>query len=95
MPHLTDFKINDPLLAGKFPHQLGLLRRINIFIRNKMVRHHDDFFRIKDFHAQSAEFPDSDRRGDIIGQHHINFTIDKFTGADLFFAGMGCQNFFC
>ena len=65
--HLSHVKIiGDLLAAGKFPHTLAVLRRLDIFVGDKMIHHQGNLILIKDLLLfQLSHLADGHRGGDI------------------------------
>ena len=59
-----------------------------------MIENDGDFLPVKDlFPAAAAEFPDGDRGGDIVAQHHIRGDGDELAGRHLGQTRVGGQYF--
>jgi hypothetical protein len=90
--HLSAFEVIYSLFPGKIAQHLGLFRGSYVLVGNKMVRYHNNFFRIEYlFYPELAEFFNRDRGGYIVRQYHIGPNIDEITRAQIFIAAMGSQ----
>jgi hypothetical protein len=55
-----------------------------------MVRYQRDFLVVKDSGlGEFREFPDRGRRGNVIPENEVQLGLDKFSGTNDLFAGMG------
>ena len=70
----------------KIAHPLTLFRGLYIFIRSKVVRDQNDFFRIEYFSKRVLfEYIDRRRRGDVVSEEQVKFRLDQVArGANLF-----------
>ncbi len=77
--HLSDLKIvGDLIAAGKFPHTFTMFRRLNIFIRHKMIGYKRNLVLMKyTVHVHFIKFMDCHRTCDIITEDQIQVRLNQ------------------
>ena len=95
--HLAHFKIVGDLVAlCKLPHTLTVLRRLNVLVRHKMIRHKRDLILVEyTVHVHLLHLLDGYRTGDIIAQHQIKIGLDQLSRFHMIQPRMCRQNFLC
>ena len=79
--HLAHLEIiGDLIPICKFSHTFAVLRRFDILIRDKMIRHQRDLILVKNaVHLHFFHFPDRDRAGNVIAEHQIQIRLDELS----------------
>ena len=76
----------DVLGLCEIAHTLALFRGLDIFIRSKVIRDHDDLICIEYFSERVLfEYIDRRRRGDVVSEEQVKIGLDQVArGAKLF-----------
>ena len=93
--HIAAFVVmGNPHLTGELAGNLDLFGGILVLVGGKMVHDQGHAIAVKDFRgALGAETLDSQRRGDIIGQGHVDATLHDLSGSGYGLVCMLLQNF--
>ncbi len=84
------------MAARKLSDAFAVLRRFDIFIRDKVIHHQGDLVLIKNIlFCHFIHFMDGHRRCDIISQHQIEISLDELSRLYIGKPGMGSQDFLC
>ena len=94
--HPALFKImENPVLPGKIPDNLGKACGLDILGRLEMVRHQYDFFPVKYRAAYLFESCNGWRRRNIIRHHQIQTAVNQISRFHRIKSCMLCQDFLC
>ena len=89
-------KVTDTVAAGKFPTGLTLLRRLNVFIGNKVVKNNGNSVFVKNpVKSGFFEFIHRHGSGNVVAKDDVQLCADELSCCYLVQSRMGGKNFLC